>query len=218
MAANRKTSAKRAKPVKRRPSGRRGPAGSVGMRRRPNPDQAPDADLEAAAALSESFHGRPARKVKEVREQILEPDTLADLGRLTELHIIRADGRGRLIEFGRGVRLAGVPEEIEGEIVCRQVEIVGGDQEVDLADFGLADFGKRQVILGTVAKVCYFTKKRFDRFESAEYEHEFGEESGEQPSLCYDTRNHLLYLAGGNYSIPTSAAAAVEGMSPGIVD
>lgn len=159
------------------------------IRRKNNQDTA-----AAAAALSESFHGRPVRKVREITEKIEEPVNLADLGRLVELQIL--DGRHVLeLEFGPGVRVGCTPDG-------GQIYFVGGDQEIALEKLGLARWlPKDHVTLGPVAKIAYYTSKVFHDFELIIYKHEFGDERGVMPLLHYDVRNKLLYLTGGSYQV-----------------
>jgi hypothetical protein len=148
----------------------------------------------AAAALSEKFHGRAVRKVREIVETVDEPTDLADLGRLVELQLLQ--GRHvRPLEFRAGVRVGCTPDG-------GQLYFVGGDQEIDLAALDLKRWlPKDHVTLGPVARIAYFTSKAFHNFEPSTYEHEFGEERGVMPLLHYDVRNRKLYLTGGSYQV-----------------
>jgi hypothetical protein len=159
------------------------------IRRKKNQDTA-----AAAAALSEQFHGRPVRKVREIVETFDEPIDLADLGRLVELQVL--DGRHvRPMEFRAGVRVGCTPDG-------GQIYFVGGDQEISLEALGLAKWlPKDHVTIGPVAKIAYHTSKVFHDFEPSDYEHDFGEERGLLPLLHYDVRNKKLYLTGGSYQV-----------------
>lgn len=161
----------------------------VPQTRRKNSDTA-----AAAARLSEEFHGRPVRKVREIVETVEEPTNLADLGRLVELQLL--EGRHvRPLAFRRGVRVSCTPDG-------GQIYFVDGDQEIDLAALGLQRWlPKDHVTLGPVAKIAYFTSKAFHNFEPSTYEHQFGEERGLMPLLHYDVRNRKLYLTGGSYQV-----------------
>lgn len=169
--ARKKTTAQRTKPAARR--------------RNPG-------ELEAAAQLSEQFHGRPARKVSTVDAPDQPQLVLAELGRLVELEIQTAAGVRATLQF-RGVKLASSPDG-------GQLYFAGGDQSLDLAELGLADqLPKDHVFVGHVRAVVYATRKGFHNFEQADYRHRFGEEGGSEPALHYDTQHRLLYLTGGTY-------------------
>lgn len=149
---------------------------------------------DAAAALSEQFHGRPVRKVTEIEMAVEEPVNLADLGRLVELQIL--DGKYvRPLEFTRGVRVGCSPDG-------GQLYFWGGDQAIDLKKLGKEKYlPKDHVTIGPVAKIAYFTSKVFHNFEPSTYEHDFGEEGGSLPLLHYDVRSKLLYLTDGSYQV-----------------
>jgi hypothetical protein len=162
----------------------------VNPRRRRNQDD--DPELEAAARLSEKFHGRPARQVRTVETMEETPSTLADLGGLRELHVQTHRG-GRLFEFRKDVRLASTPDG-------RQLYIVGGDQELDLAGLSIPERANAEI--GEVARIVYYTRKGFHNFEPTLYVHEFGEDrGGRRPTLGYDAINHQLFFLGGTYSV-----------------
>jgi len=143
-----------------------------------------------AAALTEAFHGRPAKKVTELSEIVSERAELADLGRLVSLELL-----GYKLPFDSNVRLASTPEG-------GSLYFVGGDQALDLASLGIEDAtGKDHMDIGQVKYITYFTSKAFHNFEPMEYRHKFGEDGGELPLLCYDTLNEALYLVGGTYTV-----------------
>ncbi len=153
-----------------------------------------NSEAEAARALSEAFHGRPLRSVREVTERYETPTQLADLGRLVLLDVRTPEGRA---ELGRGgnVRVAATGDG-------RNLYFVGGNQTLDLAQLGLGNILPRDYVpVGKVRKIVYFTSKDFHDFEPIEYVHRFGEQSGEEPELVYDTRNRKLLLVGGSYEV-----------------
>jgi hypothetical protein len=167
---------------------------------RRNPDE-----TAAAAALSEQFHGRPARTVREIEELHEERETLADLGRLIGMRVWPDEDwcidLGRVEESApesdsfRGVRLAASPDG-------GQLYFVGGDQALDLKKLGLDRYlPKDHIAIGPVETIGYFTSKAFHSFEPTWYTHEFGEEGGEQPILNYDVLNRKFYLTGGSYQV-----------------
>lgn len=151
---------------------------------------------DAAAAAFEEFHGYPSTEDLHFLELENVPSELAALGDLVSLTVRPAGGRGRVVlgEFG-GAILATNGER-------NQLYVVGGDQSVDLADFGLAGRHERE-LLGELLEVVYFTTKTHLGSEGgeAEYHHDFGEESGGRPSLVYDTVNERLEVVGGAYTI-----------------
>jgi hypothetical protein len=82
-----------------------------------------------------------------------------------------------------------------------QLYIEGGDQSVDLRDFGIKTPHEKE-ILGHVTDVWYFTTKDHLRPEdggTAIYHHKFGKI---KPTMIYDVPNQLLEFAGGGYTIP----------------
>ena len=167
------------------------------FKRHPNAHRNPDdEDTQAAADLSEKFHGRPARKISEIEELEQETDTYAELGDLKEFHVITRAGGVYVLHFGRGVKLASTPDG-------GQLAVIGGDQAINLADLDLnKHLPKANLTMGELWKVVYKTRKGFHNFEAAEYIHEFGEDrGGELPILGYDTANQRLYIEGGSYEV-----------------
>lgn len=153
-----------------------------------------NSELEAAAALAEGFHGRPARKVREVKELTRERVDLADLGPLVEIAFAFDNGKIGEINFNK-VRLAASADG-------GQLYIVGGDQSLDLEAMGLDKWmPKDHLRIGHVVSLTYHGSKRFHKFEPSQYEHEMGEEGGSLPTLGYDTLNRRLYLLGGSYRV-----------------
>ncbi len=149
----------------------------------------------AAAALSEAFHGRPAKSVRDVEEIYHERLELADLGRLIELRVLVDDDHERALQFSGNVRVCSSPDG-------GQLYIVGGDQALDLETLGLAKYlPKDHVTVGPAIAIAYHTSKVFHNFEPQDYEHEFGEDGGELPVLGYDVQSQKLYLTGGSYQV-----------------
>lgn len=148
---------------------------------------------EAAAELSEAFHGRPPESATQIDEDLHYHGQLAGLGELEE------------IELEDGLTLDG----FQGAILASneagsQLFISGGDQQVSLRRFPNVDATKERVLLGRVARIVYVTAKyhlgKQDR-KTGPYEHELGEESGELPYLEYDTVNARLSFVGGAYRV-----------------
>lgn len=156
--------------------------------RRRNPDA-----IEAAAALSEKFHGRPAHEVTVVEETELEYSAVAELGKLVELHVRSfEDGKRYRLPF-KGVRVCATPDG-------QNILFLGGDQAVDLGSLGIETV-KDQLVIGDCIGIVYTTRKGFHNFERTDYVHEFGEESGDTPTLGYSPLNQRVYLEGGRYEV-----------------
>jgi hypothetical protein len=85
----------------------------------------------------------------------------------------------------------------------RQLYLEGGDQELSLSELGITGnmANKDKVLIGTMIEITYLTEKSFDNFESVDYFHKLGEESGIRPSLVYDTHNAHCLIVGGDYTI-----------------
>lgn len=159
-----------------------------------------------AAALTEAFLGRPARKLTVIEEQLHEHGTLADLARLLALYIAidgaefdgaRKPKECQKISFDADTRMA-------FEASGRQLFIVGGDQSLDVREFGQSP-EKEFVVIGPVAFVEYFAaKQHLDEEDKTPgpYIHAFSEQSqASLPVLCYDAPNAKCSLAGGSYFI-----------------
>lgn len=152
-------------------------------------------DIRAAAKLSEKFHGRPARKVRTIEEQETTREVLADLGRLISLDVKLSDGGTAELTTDGNVRVAASPDG-------GQIYFVGGNQQVDLAELGLAGrLPKDHLMVGELAKLTYHTSKAFHNFEPTDYYHRMGEEGGQRPAIHYDVLNKALYLTGGTYQV-----------------
>jgi len=52
--------------------------------------------------------------------------------------------------------------------------------------------------IGKIVSIAYETTKDG---ETATWEHEFGEEGGERPDLVADSKNHKLFIVGGDYKV-----------------
>jgi hypothetical protein len=163
--------------------------------------------VERAAKVTEDFHGRRIKWVRDVDEPYSFRAVHAVLGRMVA---IRFMFRGEVKEvngFDKNTMLVTVPE-------ATSLYILGGDQTIDLAALGLEP-AKDDVYLGEAASIVYFTRKGFHDFEPTEYEHAFGEvdrrpdlleswqrrRQGERPHLRYDALSRRLHLVGGAYTV-----------------
>ncbi len=165
-------------------------------RRRRNPPPGLDSDR-----LYEDFHGKPPTQTTVIETEVLSRDDVALLGPLSEIEVkspakrslvkipLDPDGRDRIM-------LTSSPDG-------RQLYFDGGDQTMDLAKFGMNNrrWKRDHMTLGVLHKVQYRTRKGFDEFELIDYHHELGEDSGEQPMLCYDNLNAQLSVWGGQYEV-----------------
>ena len=97
------------------------------------------------------------------------------------------------------------------------LQVVGGSQEIDLKALGMGEFAsKESVVVGDIKTIDYFATKDWKdgkKPETAIYTHKMGEETGDLPSLLYDTRSKKLSIAGGRYHIKRPLFG---GTSPGI--
>jgi hypothetical protein len=153
-------------------------------KRRANPAE------DSAEAFAE-FHGRPSEQVVTVTKEIHYHAHLAAAGKLVSLTV-----RSRMGEI--------VLEDFKGALLCfnegrDQLFIEGGDQEIDLDQFGISARHEVQT-LGAVTRIEYFTTKDHLGREGgkAVYVHDF---SKPYPHLNYDVRNRQLSFSGGAYSV-----------------
>jgi hypothetical protein len=147
----------------------------------------------SAAELTEAFHGRPAEEIADVVETEYYDSEVADLGELKKL-VIESDTYEYSLRFTGDTRVTCTPDG-------KQLELIGGDQQLAVSEFGISANGKRIVPLGDARVIVYLTSKDFHNFEPTEYEHEFGEDGGELPFALYDVRNQKILLAGGSYVV-----------------
>jgi hypothetical protein len=151
-----------------------------------------------AAELYQEFHGAPARRETEYHEPAPRPQTLTELGDMLLLTVLRVRGyKWGEVDFGGcGVKLA---SNAKGT----QISLVGGDQSLSrgtLTDLG-ADNSKELVDLGEALVIVYRTKKSLAGGVSANYEHNFGEETGRRPTVMYDQRTKRISFVGGEYTV-----------------
>lgn len=149
-----------------------------------------------AEARYQSFHGRPSEQLVKVRTTLHTHDVLAGIGDLRKLKIKSANGRWKVtVKFLKPYPILSMNE------AATQLYIEGGDQSVNLKDFGITTPHEKEV-LGHVTDVYYFTTKDHLRPEdggTAVYHHKFGKI---KPTMVYDVRNQLMEFAGGGYTIP----------------
>lgn len=153
---------------------------------------------EDAAEMYEKFHGKPADKTTKVIELRQYRDQLAALGDLISIEVKTPQGPRRTVALNEANRplLTCTPDGA-------QLYIEGGDQSVDLDALGLqrGSLRKDSMNLGVIRKITYRTEKDFDAFETIDYYHMLGEDTGMYPVLIFDTLNNLLQIAGGEYIV-----------------
>jgi hypothetical protein len=166
------------KPVKR----------NSGTKRRRNPEG-------QAAETYRNFHGKDPDVVIEVATPVRYHGKLSGIGKLEFIKVVPVAGRGLVeIQF-KGTMLAQNEKRT-------QLFITGGDQSVNIRDFGITRVHESEV-LGECKEVGYFTEKLHLVAKDggrALYVHKFGPN---RPFIIYDTRNKLLSFAGGGYTIPS---------------
>jgi hypothetical protein len=160
----------------------------------------PDKKLESASRTYQEFHGESGKYVDEIEEPSPRPVTLAELGTLLELRVKRPTGWkwGSFDFTGRGVRLA-------SNVSGTQLYFVDGNQKIsrgELTHLG-CDNAKELIDLGEATLIAYRARKMQVDGAAANYEHNFGEETGVRPRLIYDRRGPVprLFLSGGEYRV-----------------
>lgn len=149
---------------------------------------------EDGTAMYEKFHGKAPGRIVEYEELVQFPHHFAELGKLVELRIDldSANRKFPFTSFG------------DCKVVCtpdgENLYLVGGDQRIDLENLEIGG-DKDMVELGPCVYICYHTTKDFHDFAPIDYYHEFGEENGIRPVLCYDRLNRKLFLIGGDYRV-----------------
>ena len=156
-------------------------------------------DIEGARKLAKEFHGRGSKREYDAVETSYVPSSLAELGALVE--IVLDDDDGPVIDFEHcRVKLCSEPDGT-------QYYFIGGDQELtdemlEELEIEPSGIGSKSLTLGEVYKLTYETDKQHlddSDGETVQYEHEFGEEGGEMPTLVYNPVSKRLSLVGGSY-------------------
>ena len=160
-------------------------------------------NADDAATLFKTFHGKTPKETLELHESAAMRGEFTSLGELIEL-VVKSVGKEdlRLGFDGEKVKLACAP-------TGQQLYLIGGNQTLNgsLKRFG-ADTTKDFVELGIAESIVYRASKDFTDFKSTDYEHEFGEESGDKPHVFYDKFKQRIFLMGGRYRVER----------PGIID
>jgi hypothetical protein len=146
------------------------------------------------------------------------------------------DKSGKLLSPKQAAEAAGVDEEdagywSEGKVGAdkivwltagednKQLLLDGGDQSLDLKALGFSDRDWHDsMFIGTILRVWYRTRKKFEGDEEVDFFHDFGNEGsrGVYPLLIYKPKNPSLEIAGGRYEI-AKPDRSIGNVSPGIV-
>lgn len=150
-----------------------------------------------AAERSAIFHGHPPEEIFQFKTRVHDHEWVSGMGKLERLFILNLDGEEVELDSFRGARLT---QNEKGT----QIMITGGDQSVEIEDFGIDREPHELELLGTLARVWYYTTKTHLRPEdggTAIYDHEFGGRGRRRPVVMYDVLNRLLSVVGGDYTI-----------------
>jgi hypothetical protein len=179
--------------------------------------------IESARERYARFHGRASGEDLQIRTPIHEHSVLAALGYLRKLVVITVGAGHKVTISNFGKSKTGAPCILAMNEDATQLFIDGGDQSVNLSDFGIFEPYHERETLGRVEYVYYFTTKDHLAPEDggeATYKHKFGgvreikTARGKRkrvrsalPDLIYDVRNKLLEFSGGGYTIPDEGIA-----------
>lgn len=173
-----------------------------------------------ANAVYEDFHGAPPQETLEYHETLHFHANLGGLADLVHIVVMVIGGT----KDGKELQLnAPDPTKAPVEEIVRltsnekrnQLYFVGGDQTLDLEGLGFrenfvikhdgesfdATEIKDDMVIGYIYRIMYRTEKSFDNFETIDYHHAAGEDTGAIPFLTYNTLNKRMGVAGGSYAI-----------------
>jgi hypothetical protein len=170
--------------------------GNAGKHVKRNPSKVRRNPEALAVDAYREFHGKDPEKDFIIDTPVHFHSVLAGMARLVFLDVKRhTDGGTTTIKFTPKTHLT------ENEKKT-QLFISGGDQSVNLRDFGIYNPHEIEV-LGEINKIGYFTEKKHLIAKDGGkglYIHPF---KNPKPMLIYDVRNKLLTVAGGGYTIPS---------------
>lgn len=169
----------------------------------------------AAVEAFRDFHGEDPHEIIEFETVHHYPGRTAALGDLVELKIKLPPGR--VESGGRVVTLKDFGEAwLTRHPKMRQLYAEGGDQSLDLDEFGLSNEDPNETeYLGDLVRCLYFTRKVHLGKEggTANYDHKFGEsELGEHElglskteliKVGYHVLDEQLIFMGGGFTIPS---------------
>jgi len=160
---------------------------------------------DTAVSAYTDFHGHAPEEVVTVKTRVHFHENLAGAGILKRMLVKGVDGNTHVIRGFKGALLAFSEEG-------NQLFIEGGDQSINLADFGIRSPHETET-LGQVKHIDYFTTKDHlgDEGGEATYTHQFTttNQNGNHvrvkiaryPDLIYRVRDQKLEFSGGSYEI-----------------
>lgn len=175
---------------------------TAGQKKKKNPA------AESAQAY-EDFHGKAPKELVTIKTQVHYHKHLAAAGELRWLIVDTPDGKYRVtIKFKKDVLLCFNEKR-------NQLFVEGGDQSVNLRDFGIdPDDAHELETLGKATRIGYFTEKVHLRPQDggkAVYDHKFRmtNENGKHvtvrvakyPDVIYRVIDEHLEFSGGSYRI-----------------
>lgn len=152
----------------------------------------------SAEAIREDFTGAPVDRETVKHEPHMPAGDYAQLGKLLILYVKPRKG-GQVLE----IRARGGVLVVSDES-ARQIWFVGGDQDVSdaLPQFGALERGAGLFELGEARRIDYEQRKEHVKDPDQDHwRHEFGEETGERPTVLFDRTHKRLLLEGGAYEI-----------------
>jgi hypothetical protein len=170
------------------------------LQQNPRGRRSRNGEVEDAQRMFKKFHGRKSTTIEEVQVRQNDRRTMSGLG---VLMFLRTDltqewnGKGVGIQFSEDDKVI-VASDPHGN----QLYFLGGNQDVTgILPKKHVDGYKDFIYLGECDCIIYTADKDFDNFEEKDYQHEFGEETGERPQLMFDRLNKQIYLVGGAYEV-----------------
>jgi hypothetical protein len=163
-----------------------------------NPETSSRHGLEGASEMCEDFRGGPCPHIDTYQEPEPRPQSLAQLGTLSQLEVKRSGGWkwGELDFIGREVQVAANP-------TGTQIYFIGGNQKISKGELTRlnVDNSKEMADLGECMLIAYRARKMHVNGIASEYGHKFGDRTGTRPRLMYDRRGPQprIYLVGGEY-------------------
>lgn len=158
-----------------------------------NPRRRRNSTVAEASQMFEKFHGRKPTMIQDIDTKMSDRRNLTGLGRL--MYLQTADEIPMKFSERDKVTVACDP-------AGNQIYFVGGNQDItQILEQARIDMAKDLIVVGECQYIIYTTDKDFDNFEEKDYQHEFGEETGDLPVLVFDKLNRQLYLTGGAYEV-----------------
>lgn len=161
---------------------------------------------ESAQEIYSGFHADEPDSVDVMDEPHIPAGNYAELGRLVSIQIKPLPSAPDVYVKGYFPQKENVRVLSDGD--RKHIYFAAGDQFIsdkDLVQFGCGS--ETICTLGHARQITYVTRKFQDevpdsaRGELVEWVHDFGEENGVFPQLCYDRSCRRILLRGGDYKI-----------------